>query len=86
VIATKLTELIFKPTLTELVFKQWSYRQVLGPCYLLAADILNIHYRTDLKMSPHQKLFGSRPDVSKCQPFDHELLVFLPALRSLQDR
>jgi hypothetical protein len=37
-----------------------------------AADILNIQYRADLKMSPHQKLFGTKPDVSKCQPFGCE--------------
>ena len=37
-----------------------------------AADILNIQYRADLKMSPHESLFGTKPDVSKCQPFGVE--------------
>ena len=34
-----------------------------------AADILNIQYRADLQMSPHESLFGTKPYVSKCQPF-----------------
>ncbi len=42
-----------------------------------AADIFNIQYRTDLKMSPHQKLFGSQPDVSKCQPFGVECWLYV---------
>jgi hypothetical protein len=28
-------------------------------------------------MSPHQKLFGSRPDVSKCQPFGVECWLYV---------
>ena len=50
-----------------------------------AADILNIQYRTDLKMSPHQKLFGSQPDVSKCQPFGVECWLYVRA-EQRQDR
>ena len=42
-----------------------------------AADIINIQYRADLKMSPHQKLFGSQPDVSKCQPFGVECWLYV---------
>ena len=44
-----------------------------------AADILNIRYGTDLKMSPHQKLFGTRPDVSKCQPVGMESWLYVLA-------
>jgi hypothetical protein len=50
-----------------------------------AADILNIQYRTDLKMSQHQKLFGSQPDVSKCQPFGVECWSYVRA-EQRQDR
>ena len=42
-----------------------------------AADIINIQYRADLKMSPYQKLFGSQPDVSKCQPFGVECWLYV---------
>ncbi len=41
-----------------------------------AADILNIQYRADLQMSPHESLFGTKPDVSKCQPFEVECQPF----------
>ena len=34
-----------------------------------AADISNIQYRPDLKMSPFEFLYGTKPDVSKRQPF-----------------
>ncbi len=34
-----------------------------------ATDIMNIQYRTEFKMYPHQKLFESLQDVSKCQTF-----------------
>jgi hypothetical protein len=42
-----------------------------------AADILNIQYRADLKMSPHECLFGTKPDVSKCQPFGVECWLYV---------
>ena len=42
-----------------------------------AADILNIQYRADLKMSPHQSLYGTKPDVSKCQPFGVECWLYV---------
>jgi len=42
-----------------------------------AADILNIQYRADLKMSPHEALFGTKPDVSKCQPFGVECWLYV---------
>ncbi len=32
-----------------------------------AADISNIQYKSDLKMSPHQSLLGTKSDVSKYQ-------------------
>jgi hypothetical protein len=41
-----------------------------------AADIINIQYNADLKMSPRQKLFGSQPDVSKYQPFGVECWLY----------
>ena len=44
-----------------------------------AADISNIQYRSDLKMSPHQSLFGTKPDVSKCQPFGVECWLYVRA-------
>ena len=42
------------------------------------ADISNrdIQYRADLKMSPHQAIFGVKPDVSKCQPFGVECWLY----------
>jgi hypothetical protein len=42
-----------------------------------AADIINIQYIADLKMSPYKKLFGSRSDVSKCQPFGVKCWLFV---------
>jgi hypothetical protein len=42
-----------------------------------AADIINIQCRADLKTSPYQKLYGSRPDVSKCQPFGVECWLYV---------
>jgi hypothetical protein len=42
-----------------------------------AADILNIQYRADLQMSPHESLFGTKPDVSKCQPFGVECWLYV---------
>ena len=44
-----------------------------------AADISNIQYRDDLKMSPHQSLYGIKPDVSKCQPFGVECWLYVRA-------
>ena len=44
-----------------------------------AADISNIQYRPDLKMSPHQSLFGTKPDVSECQPFGVECWLYVRA-------
>ena len=44
-----------------------------------AADISNIQYRADLKMSPHQAIFGVKPDVSKCQPFGVECWLYVRA-------
>ena len=44
-----------------------------------AADISNIQYRADLKMSPHQAMFGVKPDVSKCQPFGTECWLYVRA-------
>jgi hypothetical protein len=42
-----------------------------------AADILNIQYRADLKLSSHECLFGTKPDVSKCQPFGAECWLYV---------
>jgi hypothetical protein len=42
-----------------------------------AADIINIQYRADLKMSPYQKSFGSQSGVSKCQPFGVECWLYV---------
>ena len=42
-----------------------------------AADISNLQYRSDLKMSPHQSLFGTKPDVSKCQTFSVECWLYV---------
>ena len=50
-----------------------------------AADISNIQYRSDLKMSPHQSLLGTKPDVSKCQPFGVECWLYVRA-EQRQDR
>ena len=33
-----------------------------------AADILKIQYRVNLKMSPHESLCGTKPDIGKCKP------------------
>jgi hypothetical protein len=44
-----------------------------------AADISNIQYRTDLQKSPHEALFGAKPDVSKCQPFGVECWLYVRA-------
>ena len=44
-----------------------------------AADISNIQYRVDLKISPHQAVFGVKPDVSKCQPFGVECWLYVRA-------
>ena len=42
-----------------------------------AADISNIQYRVDQKMSPHESLYGTKPDVSKCQPFGTECFLYV---------
>ena len=42
-----------------------------------AADISNMQFRTDLKMSPHEALHGTKPDVSKCQPFGIECFMYV---------
>jgi hypothetical protein len=42
-----------------------------------ATDISNKQYRTDLKMTPHEAMFGEKPDVSKCQPFGIECWVYI---------
>ena len=42
-----------------------------------AADISNMQYRVDLKMSPHESLYGTKPDVSKCQPFGTECFLYV---------
>jgi hypothetical protein len=42
-----------------------------------AADILNIRYRADLKMSPHECLFGTKPNVSKCQPLGVQCWLYV---------
>ena len=39
-----------------------------------AADIPNIQYRADLKMSPHESLYGTKQDVNKCQPIRYRML------------
>ena len=44
-----------------------------------AADISNIQYRPDLKMSPYESLYGTKPDVSKCQPFGIECRLYVRA-------
>ena len=44
-----------------------------------AADISNIQYRPDLKMSPFESLYGTKPDVSKCQPFGIECWLYVRA-------
>ena len=44
-----------------------------------AADISNIQYRPDLQKSPHEALFGTKPDVSKCQPFGVECWLYVRA-------
>ena len=44
-----------------------------------AADISNLQYRSDLKMSAHQSLFGTKPDVRKCQPFGVECWLYVRA-------
>jgi hypothetical protein len=42
-----------------------------------AADILNIQYRADLKMCPHECLFRTKPNVSKCQPLGVECWLYV---------
>ena len=42
-----------------------------------AADISNMQYRADLKKSPHESLYGTKPDVSNCQPFGQECFIFV---------
>ncbi len=42
-----------------------------------AADILNLQYLADLKMSPQECLFRTKPDVSKCQPFGVECWIYV---------
>ena len=44
---------------------------------LYAADILNIQYRADLEMSPDESLYGTKPDVGKCQPFGTECYIYV---------
>jgi hypothetical protein len=34
-------------------------------------------YRADLEMSPHESLFGTKPDVSKYQPFGVECWLYV---------
>ena len=41
----------------------------LAQAIFFASDISNLQCRSVLKVSPHQSLFGTKPDISKCQPF-----------------
>ena len=50
-----------------------------GLAIFYAADISNIQYRPDLKMSPFESLYGTKPDVSKCQPFSIEFGLYVRA-------
>ena len=42
-----------------------------------AADISNIKYRADLKMSPHESLYETKPDVTKSKPFGIECYIYV---------
>jgi hypothetical protein len=44
-----------------------------------AADISYLQYRSDLKMSPHQSLFVTKPNVSKCQQFGVKCWLYVRA-------